>query len=106
MTKSANKTPPAIFLKDYRPPDYRIETVRLHFDLGESRTIVKSQLAVVRDHGGSEGLRPLVLQGQGLQLLSLKLAGRPLGENDYEITADALTIRPAAARFILEIETA
>lgn len=80
--------------------------VRLHFDLGESRTIVKSQLAVVCNHDRSAGWRPLVLQGQELELLALKLEGRPLREKDYEITAEALTIRPYSDRFILDIETA
>ena len=106
MTKPANKTPPAILREDYLPPDYRIETARLHFDLGEARTIVKSQLALVCNHDRSEGLRPLVLQGQGLKLLALKVEGRSLGKKDYENTDETLTIWPEADHFTLDIETA
>jgi len=59
-------TPKTTRLKDYRPPDYRVETVNLQFDLDESRTTVKSLLTVVCNHDRCEGFHPFVLQGRDL----------------------------------------
>ena len=44
---SAEK-PRSTYRADYRPPDYWIDTVDLHFDLGEEQTIVTARLAVRR----------------------------------------------------------
>ena len=38
-------TPSAIYLKDYRKPDYLIDTVDLEFDLQEGQTKVRSHYA-------------------------------------------------------------
>ncbi len=103
-SQSADKRQP-IFLKDYLPPDYLIETVELYFLLDESRTIVRSRLTVVANHDRSRGVRPLFLQGRDLKLLSLKLDGRPLGEQDYRPEDGSLTILSPPDRFLLEVET-
>ncbi len=104
MTESqkAHKT---IFLKDYRSPDYRIETVNLEFDLGETRTRVKSLLTVVCNHDKCEGIHPLVLNGKDLQLKAITLDGQPLTEHGYKLDGETLTLLPVADRFTLEIET-
>ena len=60
-----NKTHKTIYLKDYRPPDYLIETVNLEFDLDETRTRVKSLLTVLCNHDRCEGIHPFVLNGRG-----------------------------------------
>jgi aminopeptidase N len=98
-------TPRTTYLKDYRPPDYRVETVNLQFDLDESRTTVKSLLTVVCNHDRCEGIHPFVLQGRDLKLLALKLDGQPLSEHDYKIEGEILSIIPVPDRFVLEIET-
>ncbi len=48
---------------DYRPPDWRVETVKLHFDLGVNETRVTAELAVRRN--GMHG-RPLRLDEDGV----------------------------------------
>ena len=98
-------TPKTTLLKDYRPPDYRIETVNLQFDLGEERTTVKSLLTVVCSHDRCEGIHPLVLFGKDLKLLGMKLDGQPLDDRHYKIEGETLTILPVPDRFVLEIET-
>ncbi len=98
-------TPKTTHLKDYRPPDYRVETVNLQFDLDESRTTVKSLLTVVCSHDRCEGIHPLVLFGKDLKLLGLKLDGQLLDEKHYKIEGETLTILPVPGRFVLEIET-
>ncbi len=98
----AHKT---IFLKDYRPPDYLIETVMLEFDLDDARTRVKSLLTAVCNHDKCEGIHPLVLNGRDLVLKAIRLDGRLLSERDYRLDAGSLTILPVPDRFTLEIET-
>ncbi len=104
MTKEAAKHR-TIYLKDYRPPDYRIETVNLHFDLDAARTRVRSLLTVRSNYDRSAGLRPLVLQGKNLLLRELQLDGRLLTEKDYQLDEESLTIATVPDQFILEIET-
>jgi len=94
-----------IHLKDYRPPDYLIETVNLEFDLDEKRTTVKSLFTVVCNHDKCEGIHPFVLNGKDLVLKSLKLDGRPLAEHEFKIDDHSLTLLPVPNRFVLEIET-
>lgn len=99
------KTHKTIFLKDYRPPDYLIETVNLEFDLDETRTRVKSLLTVICNHDRCEGIHPLILNGGGPALKAIRLDGQPLSEHDYKLDNSSLTILPVPDRFVLEIET-
>ena len=65
-------TPQTIRLSDYRPPAWRVPQVALDFDLGAERTRVTARLTVERNGKRSE---PLVLDGQGLTLISVKRDG-------------------------------
>ncbi len=94
-----------IFLKDYRSPDYKIETANLQFELDEARTRVRSLLSVVCNHDRCQGIHPLVLHGRDLLLKAVRLDGQPLSEHDYKLDAESLTILPVPERFMLEIET-
>ncbi|MHB8346994.1 MAG: aminopeptidase N [Acidiferrobacterales bacterium] len=94
----------AVYLKDYRPPDYRIEKVHLDFSLGEESTLVRSRLEVVGSDN-SPG-QPLVLDGRELDLKSVVLDGRRLNHHvDYLLDTEHLTIPRAPGQFTLEIET-
>ena len=66
------------FLKDYAPPDYRIETVELDFALDPKATRVKSKLLLRPNPKAAPGDRPLVLDGEGLAQSLLNQSGRPL----------------------------
>jgi aminopeptidase N len=103
------RRPKTIRLADYRPPDYRVETVALEFDLGAETTRVKSSLtlraAYDRAAEAVAGVRPLVLDGDELALVSVALDGRRLGPADYALTDASLTIPAPPAAFTLEIET-
>src|SRR3546814_9266390 len=72
--------------------DYLIDTADLDFDLGEARTRVRARLAVRGNYDRAGGVRPLVLDGQELMLVSVALDGRPLGPGDYALDADSLTL--------------
>ncbi len=102
MSRETHKT---IYLKDYRKPDYLIETVNLEFDLDETHTLVKSLLTVVCNHDKCEGLHPFVLNGRDLALKAVKLDGQDLHKEDYKLNDSSLTILRAPDQFTLEIET-
>ncbi|MFV0296557.1 MAG: M1 family aminopeptidase, partial [Hyphomicrobiaceae bacterium] len=100
-------TPKTIYLKDYKPSAYLIDTVHLTISLHPTRTIVKSRLAV-RPNPEVKGRRgPLVLNGENLELVSVAINGeappaRAVRPGDAQLS---LTV-PADDPFTLEIETA
>lgn len=100
-----SQRPKTVYLKDYTPPDYLIETVNLQFELYETAARVKSLLVIKANHDRAAGLRPLILNGSGLSLKTLALDGRHLSDGEYRLDDESLTILDAPERFALEIET-
>jgi aminopeptidase N len=96
------KTPQPVRLEDYRPPDCLVEQVDLEFRLGPTDTEVTARLAVRRNPAAGEGGRPLVLDGQELELLQLRLDGEPLGSNRYQVDADHLIVHDLPQACTLE----
>lgn len=96
--------PISIQLKDYRQPDFWISDVFLDFNLHEVKTIVKSVLSLKRNESLKAPNAPLVLVGEKLKLLSVKLDGRLLSAGDYEATEASLTIPKLGNDVKLEIE--
>ncbi|HSB33392.1 MAG TPA: M1 family aminopeptidase, partial [Nitrospirota bacterium] len=92
-----------IYLRDYRPPDYLVETVMLEFELDETQTRVKSVMTVACNHDRCEGIHPLILDGGGQKLLAISLDGRPLAPGEYKQDAGSLTLLPVPDRFTLEL---
>ncbi|CAE6940065.1 aminopeptidase N [Ectopseudomonas khazarica] len=91
-----------IYLKDYQVPDYLIDETHLTFELFEDHSLVHAQLVMRRNPEAGAGLPPLVLDGQQLELLELKLDDRELGEGDYSLTASHLTLQPIQERFVVD----
>ena len=91
-------------LKDYRPPDWLIETVALDVSLHPTATTVRAKLKLKPNAAGAPA--PLVLDGEELKLKSLVLDGKPLPAENFVATPDKLTIaQPPNRPFELEIET-
>lgn len=65
--------PKMIYLKDYQAPEYLIDETHLTFELFEDHSLVHAQLVMRRNPARGEGLPPLALDGQQLELLSVKL---------------------------------
>src|SRR6267142_6836557 len=87
--------PKAIQLKDYSPPEFRIDSVDLDVDLRDDHARVRAKLQVRRNAGSG----PLVLDGEELELISVLLDGKP---PQYEVTAQKLTVRDVPDTFTLE----
>jgi len=92
-------------LQDYLPPDWLVETVELDVSLHPTATKVRATLAL-KPNPDAAAPAPVVLDGDGLTLVSLKLDGVPLSAESFVATPDSLTIaQPPAGPFRLEIET-
>ena len=96
---------PTIHQKDYTPPDYLIETVELCFDLKPELTRVVSRLSVRANYDRSAGVRPLVLDGEELRLVSLKLNGEEIPATRYQLTEERLALPGPPESFTLEVTT-
>lgn len=91
-----------IYLKDYQVPDYLINETHLTFELFEDHSLVHAQLVMRRNPEAGAGLPKLVLDGQQLELLHLKLDDCELGEGDYTLTDSHLTLQPTQERFVVD----
>lgn len=100
-------TPQTIYLKDYKAPDYLIQSVDLNFTLDEEHTKVISRLTLIRNPASQSTAPALVLNGEKLKLLQIVLNDDTvLTESDYQITPESLIIPnvPQQRAFILTIE--
>jgi len=93
-----------IRLKNYRPPDWLVDSVSLTFSLHPTQTKVLATLGLRPNPSNPSA--PLVLDGDGLALVSLKIDGNDSGSDSYIVTPDQLTIpQPPNGPFTLTIET-
>jgi aminopeptidase N len=93
-----------IRLKDYRQPDWLVETVDLDFSLHPTQTKVRATLKLTPNPKGPAA--PVMLDGDGLSLVSLKIDGVQLPADSFMATPDQLTIpQPPNGPFTLEIES-
>lgn len=99
-----NTVPQPIYLKDYTPPAYSIETVDLYVNLQASYTQLRSRLVMSRAVHVTVD-EPLVLHGEQVELVSLQLDGRELASTDYQLTPETLTLTQLPERFVLEVVT-
>lgn len=100
MTQQMQTEPQAKYRKDYRAPDYTITDVALDFDLSADDTVVTAVSHLVRQ---SEHAQPLVLNGEGLTLVSVAVNGQPV--TDYQQDSHSLTINGLPAECELTIIT-
>ena len=86
-----------IRLSDYRAPDWRVSDVEMEFDLAIETSEVRTRLTL----HGTPG-RPLVLDGEDLELLEIALDGRPLAADRYRTTDTGLEVDGAGDGSVLE----
>ncbi|MCG5535535.1 aminopeptidase N [Ectothiorhodospira mobilis] len=95
-------TPRAIRLEDYAPPQWRVDTVHLDFDLDPERTRVRSRMELTRL---AHAPVPLVLNGQDLGLEGLQVDGRDWPEDRRSLEAERLVLHDLPATCVVELET-
>jgi aminopeptidase N len=92
-------------LADYRPPDWLVETVDLDVSLHPTKTRVRAKLKL-KPNPQAGAPAAVVLDGDELTLVSVKLDGAALDPDAFAATPDNLTIlQPPPRPFVLEIET-
>lgn len=97
--------PVTIRLKDYQPSPFQIDTVECHFTLSPMATRVVSTLQVSRNPEAKSTPANLILDGEKLRLIGVKLDGNDLNTDQYDINDVALTINNVPDQFTLNIET-
>lgn len=99
MTENIKKTK----LSEYSTYPFDLNRAMLVFQLDAHRTIVRTRLFFNRlDPNCSE----IVLNGEGLEIISLKLSGALLAESDFSYQNDILIIKCQDEKFELETEVA
>lgn len=88
------------YRKDYIPPHYKLPLTELDFTLDNTKTSVKAKLHFEE----VDTKKPLVLNGQYMELKSLKINGKAVSAKEYEQTKETLTLHPTSKSFLLETE--
>ncbi len=92
------------YLNDYTPPIFSIKTVALIFKLNEDLTQVNARLTLFRQVE-EDNCAPLVLQGENLELVFVKVDDHLLSPKEYRVTRHELIIFQVPNNFSVEIET-
>jgi aminopeptidase N len=89
------ETPHAIYLKDYTPPAWLIDTVDLHVAIHDGHAEVRARLACRRNPVATDKNSggDLVLNGEELALQEVGVGGTALAPSRYTLADDSLTIR-------------
>ena len=95
-------TPQTIRLQDYTPPAFVVSAVELDVDIREGQATVRGSLRVARNPAHGDASAPLVLDGRDLELVSVSIDGRALGEGEFRVEDGHLVIAQAPAGFALQ----
>ena len=96
-------TSPTIYRKDYTPPSHWVRTVEMGFDLDPAATTVATRTVLERNPAGMD--RTLTLYGEELELVQIRMNGKALSREDYQLSEGVLQIPAAPDEIVLEIET-
>ncbi|MBN4073623.1 aminopeptidase N, partial [Mariprofundus ferrooxydans] len=104
MTSTATPTK-TIYLNDYQPAAFLVESISLHFTLLPTATEVVSSVLYRRNPLADDTTATLTLDGHDMDLLCVKLDGRRLTNNAYHLYEQGLNIKAVPDAFELEITT-
>ena len=100
-----SEKPETIYLSDYCTPPFLVESIDLVFALEGHTTQVTSTLKMFLNPDREGVPEALILDGEQLELLELKLDGKTLGTNQYRQDDISLQINEVPEKFTLEIQT-
>jgi aminopeptidase N len=99
MTQTA---PEVKFRKDYTVPSFLVDTLDLDFQLNEDVTTVRATMVLSRNIDSADHAAPLVLDGEGLELVEVKVDGATLPATQYRTDDETLTVDGLPERCTLE----
>lgn len=92
-----NKT---IYLKNYQLPAFAVTSMSLQFDLFDDHALVRSDMVLQRQHPGA-----LILNGDGLELVSIAMNTQQLDASEYRLLDGDLILDDCPAELSLRIVT-
>lgn len=97
ITNNDSGQPQRILLTDYTAPSFEVKSIALHFSLHETKTVVRATQIIEKkqDH-------PLILNGENLKLVSIKLDGQELAPSEFSVESETLSIKSTPQSFTLE----
>jgi len=94
-------TPHTVHLEDYRPPEFLVDRVDLHFELDPDATLVEAVLELRRNPAAVRGDGDLKLHGETLVLERVVIDGRDLAPSEYRVDSESLILHRVPDRFRL-----
>ncbi|WP_218689726.1 aminopeptidase N [Psychrobacter sp. BF1] len=94
-----NESSHKINLKDYQPPIFAVKTVDLDIKIFADHATVDSKLVMTRQTAGD-----LILFGEDIELLAIKVNGQVLDEGQYQQQHGQLIIADAPEQLTLELQ--
>ena len=95
--------PQAIYLKDYTAPYFHVDSLDLEFELLDSHTVVKAS-SVIRPDNTVSFSPNLILDGEDMELHSIRINGKKLDPSEYTVNTESLSlVSTPRALFTLEI---
>ncbi|MET3108855.1 aminopeptidase N [Oxalobacteraceae bacterium GrIS 1.18] len=92
-----------VYRKDYTPASFWVNTVEMGFDLDPQSTVVTTRSTLTRNPASTE--KDLVLFGESLKLVQIRMNGQKLARTAYQIDKQALRIFNPPDEITLDIET-
>jgi aminopeptidase N len=89
-----------IYLKNYQPPLFEVQSINLDFDLYDHEVLVSNELKLIRLNQGD-----LHLYGEELELISIHMNQRQLLPSEYQVLPQALIIKNCPNSFSLKVVT-
>lgn len=94
-----------IYRKDYQVPIYLIEELFLDFCLGAKDCVVTAKSSMYLNPVSEATTKKLLLHGEELELLEIKVDGVSLTADQYQMDKKGLTLLEPPEKFVLEIKT-
>ncbi len=100
-----NQQAKTIFLKDYKPSAFTIDSIDLSVDIFDEKTVVKSKMLIHKAKPMLGQNVHLELNGEQIELKSIQINGRVLKNNEYQLSHDKLVILNVQEdKLLVEIE--
>ena len=93
------------YLKDYRQPEYWVDSIDLQFDLYEDYALVKSLMRIRRNNEIADETTSLVFDSEDLEIVSVVAGGMVLLPGEYGHANGRFNLFSVPEIFELEITT-